>query len=171
MNISNYSKIDDLLVIINGAIITDLILISMFLKKLFSSNTLTRWYKTYGIVAVSTDILMLVIGVIITRYCYSAVFDKYTLIKLILLAIFVQNVHDYLFYKLNLLIPRNESDFMDLFKDYADEHGSIILIVDSIMITSTIIIASILANYNFNTNINIFIGSLYITPYLIYSIK
>jgi len=163
MNISNYL----LLPIINGALITDLIIISMFLKKNFSSKTLTRLYKTYGLAAISNDILILVIGVIITRYCYSLVFDKYTLIKLILLAIFVQNVHNYLFYKLNLLIPPNESNFMDLFKDYFDEHGSIIIIVDTLMITSTIIIASFLTNYNINTNINI----LYLTPYLIYSIK
>jgi hypothetical protein len=141
----------------------------MFLNKSNPNkwNTLGLWYKEFGLLAFIADVLSLVICVIATEYCYNKVFDEYTLIKFIALAIVIQNTHDYLFYKINLSIPRGRSRIMDFFKDYADENGTDILIADSIMVTSTILIANLFKNYDLETSINILIVSFYTVPYLI----
>jgi hypothetical protein len=68
------------------------------------------------------------------------------------------------------MIPRNKSSILDIFKDYGKEVGFTILFVDSLMMISTIIIGSFLATLNLNSIIVILIISLYILPYLLYSI-
>jgi len=58
-----------------------------------------------------------------------------------------------------------------VFKDYAQEVKGLILLVDGLMMISTVLMASYLKSLSFNSNLIILIASLYILPYLLYSIK
>ena len=64
-------------------------------------------------------------------------------------------------------MPRGKSDILDVFK----EVGITILFADSIMMVSIILFASYLATFSQNFIIILFIISLYLLPYMLYSIK
>jgi hypothetical protein len=57
---------------------------------------------------------------------------------------------------------------LDTFKDYAGEVKLAALRGDALMMISTVIIGSILANYNLNSNIIILSFIMYLLPYFIY---
>ncbi len=169
-NISNFSCTSDYLPILNAALIVDLAVILRVIFKQIKGKSLISWYKKYGISSVLADVLSLVIGVIITRFIYPFFFKKYLLITFALLAVVVQLTHDVLFGLLINAIPKGSSDIMDTFKEYAKEFGTTILLADALMIFFTVIIASWLAGQSFNINLILFIISLYIVPYFLYSV-
>jgi hypothetical protein len=57
-----------------------------------------------------------------------------------------------------------------VFKDYGKEVGGAILLADSTMMVSTILLGSFLATLSTNSVIIVLIVSAYILPYLLYSI-
>ena len=69
----------------------------------------------------------------------------------------VQWVHDILFYLLFSYIPRGASKIMDTFKDYANENGATILFADSLMMISTILLATYFTSFSVNNNYILFI--------------
>ena len=169
-NISNFSKTSDYFPILNGAIITDLIVILRVILGMITKNTLKVWYKKYGLSAVIADVLIIVLGILLTRFIYPYIFKEYSIFLFSGLAVCIQLIHDILFAQLCYAIPRGKSEIMDTFKDYANEFGPIILFADAMMMVSSIVIASILASLSFNANIIVFIISVYIIPYFLYSI-
>uniref|UniRef100_A0A6C0JG20 Uncharacterized protein n=1 Tax=viral metagenome TaxID=1070528 RepID=A0A6C0JG20_9ZZZZ len=169
-DISNFSNTADYLPILNGAIITDLVVILRLILGQIRKGTLTEWYKKYRMGGVMADVLSIVIGVIITRYIYSYVFAKFSIFTFAGLAVVVQVIHDLLFAVFFNSIPRGQSEILDTFKDYAKEFGYVILLADAGMMILTIFIASILSGLSLNTNIITLIISLYIVPYFLYSI-
>jgi hypothetical protein len=92
------------------------------------------------------------------------------LILFLLLTCAVQLTHDLAFAAFFNSISRGKSAILDIFKDYAKEVGVTILFVDALMIVSTILLGSYLASLSVNSLIIILIVSLYILPYLLYSI-
>jgi hypothetical protein len=65
-------------------------------------NALKKWYRTYNLSAVIADVFIIIIGLIITRAIYYYIFDSFSIVKFILLAVIVQIIHDILFYILFL---------------------------------------------------------------------
>jgi len=169
-DISNFSKTSDYFPILSGAIITDLIVISRVIFGSIKKKTLKTWYNKYGLSAVIADVLIIVLGVLLTRFIYPYVFKEYSIFLFSGLAVCIQLIHDLLFAQMCYVIPRGQSEIIDTFKDYADEFGPIILLADALMMVSTIIIASLLSSLSYNINIVVFIISVYIIPYFLYSI-
>ena len=102
-------------------------------------NSLDEWYSKFGIVAVISDCLVIVIGILIAKMFFPS-------FPLLPTAIAIQVLHDILFYLLVILpIPRGHNSMIDLFKDYANESGWGILVADSIMIGSTVLIGDYLS--------------------------
>jgi len=168
--IYRFDQTADYLSIVNGAIITDLIVLFTILNKNIKSHTLQEWYKKYNLSAVLADVLILVIGVILTRFFYPFLFSSYHLFAFLGLAVGVQMVHDILFYLFLKVVPENKSPILDTFKAYAKEMGALILSADAAMMISTILIASALSTLSYNANIIVFIVSLYLIPYFVYSV-
>ena len=79
-------------------------------------------------------------------------------------------IHDILFYKLSISIPRGKSQIMDIFKDYGKEASYKAILADSLMMVSSILIASFLKGQSENTNIITMIVLIYLVPYLIYTV-
>lgn len=170
-NISNFNNIFDYLPLITSALIVDMFVISRMVFGYIKIKSLNEWYNKFGFLAVIADVLSIVIGIIIARLIYTIFFTNYSLILFILLTCFIQIIHDLSFAYFFNLVPRNKSYILDVFKDYGKEVGYTILLADSLMIIGTIILGSFLASFNINIQIIILIISLYILPYLLYSIK
>ena len=168
-NISDFNNTSDYIYILNGALVTDIIFMFVFLKQIFVSKELEKWYRTYHLNGVLADVLSISIGIILARFFYSYVFTEYSLIQFIGFAIGIQITHDILFYLFFSSIPRGNSKILDTFKDYAKETGYMAIVSDSIMITCAILIASFLKSQNLNISIITTIVSMYLVPFLIYS--
>jgi len=170
MGIYNFNNISDYFPIITAAMITDMIVILLLKNKAFKSTTLEKWYSTYGFPAGLADVLSIVIVIIVTRFLYFKIFTTENLLYFISLTVLVQLVHDVLFYLLFTSIPRGVSKIMDSFKDYSNENGAMILMADSLMMISTILLATYFTSFNVNINIILFIIVLYLIVYFIYSV-
>lgn len=170
VDIYNFNNVSDYLPILNSVIITDIFVIILLIKGLIKSKVLENWYRSLTLSAVIADVLIIVIGIILTRFFYPYLFSKYNLLNFLILAVVIQITHDILFYLFSKSIERGKSKILDIFKDYGKEKGVGAIIADSLMIISSILIASYLKGKTLNTNIIILIFSIYLVPYMIYSL-
>ncbi len=170
-NISNFSNTADYLPILNGVIFTDLIVIALLIGGVIKSKVLQDWYRDLSLSAVIADVLILVLGIILARFLYPYVFGKqYSLLKFILLAVLIQITHDTLFYLLCTSVKRGKSRILDVFKDYGKEKGAGAIVADSLMMISSILIASYLKGCSLNANLIKLIIGVYLVPYMIYTV-
>jgi hypothetical protein len=153
---------------LNGVLITDLIVILLLNTRTLRSKVLNQWYLKYNLSAVMSDVFIILLAFIVTRYIYYYVFERYSLFKFIILAVAVQICHDILFYILFSNIPRGVNQMMDTFKDYANELSYKAILGDSTMMIVSAFISAYLYKQNKNTNIIVLILSLYVLPYLLY---
>ena len=168
-NIANFDNINDYLPLINAVLITDLFVILLLNMRVIKSQVLRQWYSQYNLSAVIADVLIILIGLIITRAIYYYVFDSFSIIKFTILAVIVQITHDILFYVFFSNIPKGVNKMLDTFKDYANDVSYKAILSDSGMMIMSCLIASYLVNKNTNTNIIVSISFLYLLPYLLYN--
>ena len=166
-DISDFNNVNDYLPILNGCLNADLIIIFLAYHGFFQSRYLQKWYAKYQLSAVLADVLILFIGIILARFFYTYLFDSFSLWKFIGLAVFIQIIHDILFYLFFSSVPRGYNAMLDFFKDYAKEVGSNAILGDSFMMVLACLLSSHFAIYNLNTNLIILIVSLYFIPYII----
>jgi hypothetical protein len=169
MDISNYNNVSDYLSIFNAALITDLIVILLKNIGFIHSKVLIKWYAQYNLSAVIADVVIIVLGITLLRAIYYYLFDTFSLLKFISLAVVLQLIHDTLFYLFFMNVPRGSNRMLDTFKDYANEMSFKVLIADALMVISTILIASYLVNVDLNTNIIVLFLSLYVLPFILYN--
>jgi hypothetical protein len=168
-NIADFNNINDYLPLLNAVLITDLFVILLLNTKIIVSKVLREWYSQYNLSAVMSDVLIIMIALIITRAIYYYIFDSFSILKFIILAVIVQVIHDTLFYIVFSNVPRGLNRMLDTFKDYAKEISYRAILADSGMMIMSCLIAYYLVNININTNIIILIVLLYLLPYLLYN--
>jgi hypothetical protein len=168
-NVANFNNISDYLPLLNGVLITDLFIIFLLNAKIIKSNVLRKWYDKYNLSAVIADILIILIVLIIVRAIYYYVFDKFSIVKFIFLAVLVQVAHDVLFYIFFKNVPRGINKMLDTFKDYANEASYKAILSDSGMMILACLISSYLANKSTNVNIIVLIIFIYLLQYLLYN--
>jgi len=166
-NISNFDNTYDYLPILNGCINADLIIIFLVFHNIFKSNYLKKWYHKYQLSAVVADVLILVIGIILSRFFYKYIFDSFNIWKFTALAVCIQIIHDILFYWLFSSLPYGYNEMLDFFKEYAKEVGLKAILGDSFMMIISCLLSSHFATYSLNINIIILIISVYFIPYMI----
>jgi uncharacterized protein YacL len=169
-SIHNFNDVSDYLPILNSVIITDIIVITLLLKGIIKSTVLQNWYREFTLSAVIADVLIIVIGIIIARLLYPYIFSEYSLLKFLILAVLIQITHDILFYLFCESIERGKSKILDIFKDYGKEKGSNAIIADSLMMISSVLIASYLKGKTLNSNIIILVFSIYLVPYMVHTV-
>lgn len=158
--------------LVNGALITDLLVIILLINGSIKSKVLVDWYKTYNLSAVIADVLIIVIGVLLARLVYPYVYGAskpFSLLKFTLLAVGIQMLHDILFNSIITAIPRGANRMVDTFKAYAKEVGVKAIVSDSAMMIATCLIAHYLTTKTPGTNSVTFILAVYCVPYLIYT--
>lgn len=168
-NIADFNNINDYLSLFCAVLITDLFVIFLLNTKVIKSPVLRQWYSQYNLSAVIADILIILIVLIITRAIYYLVFDSFSIVKFIILAVILQITHDILFYVFFSNIPRGINKMIDTFKDYANDVSYKAILADSGMMITSCLIATYLVNKNTNTNIIVLISFLYLLPYLLYN--
>ena len=162
-------NINDYLPLLNAVIITDVFFMLLLNFGIINSKVLKEWYRSYNLSAVIADVLIIMIGILITKKIYNYIFKEFSLIKFIILALIIQIIHDILFYILITIIPKGSNRMIDTFKDYAKEVSYGAIIGDSLMIITACILFNYLEKMDTNTNIIILIVSLYILPYILYN--
>jgi hypothetical protein len=167
-NISNFYNINDYLPILNGCLNADLIILFLLYNGVFKSVYLKKWYKKFNLSATIADILILFIGIIITRFLYKYIFQDFSIWKFTFLAILIQIIHDILFYWFFTTIPVGYNYMLDFFKLYAKEVGFGAILGDSFMMAIACFLSSYLANFSTNINIITLVVSFYFLPYMIY---
>jgi hypothetical protein len=168
-NISNFNNTNDYLPLFNAVLITDLFVILLLNTRVIKSQVLRQWYSQYNLSAVMADVLIILIGLIITRAIYYYIFDTFSILKFITIAVLVQLIHDILFYIFFSNIPRGVNKMLDTFKDYAKDVSYKAILADSGMMIMSCLIAFYLVNKSTNTNIIVLISFLYLLPYLLYN--
>ena len=169
-DISRFENYGDYLPLFNAVLITDLIVIILLLVGVIRSKTLSAWYKVLNLSAVICDVLVIFLVIVLTRFLYRYFFEKFVLWKFILLAIFLQIIHDLSLYKFILSVPRGKSLIVDLFKNYGGEGGFLALFADSLMMISSCLLMTLFRSFGTNWNLIILVFSVYLVPYLIYSL-
>ena len=169
-DISNIDNNLDYIEIFTAVCIVDLIVIFLAKKTNIFGNQIITWYKKLGMTAVLLDVFIIVIGLIITRYTFHLSHIEFTPQNFILISVFVQLIHDILLYLL-VIAPstKGDNDIIDIYKDYADENGSYILLADSIMVIGSCLIAMILKNRDLHESLSLLILVIYLIPYIVYS--
>lgn len=169
-NISNFNNIQDYLAILNGSILADIVvLLIVYYTSYFNSYHLMRWYESYRLSAIIADVLILMIGIIITRYIFNYFKLKWNIITFIAILLGVQITHDYLFYLFFKSIPLGMNKMLDLFKNYAKEVSIGAILGDSFMIIIAGLLSSYFAGFSLNTNIILLICFVYLIPYILYT--
>lgn len=166
-DISKFSNMRDYLPILNGALLVELIVLYLSLTQK-NGGSLVLWYKKYRLSAVLADVLVVVLGIVVTRFLYPYIFTGFSILKFIGLLVLVQIIHDVLFYGLFSSIPRGKNQMLDLFKDYAKGAGITAILGDSLIVIFSALFASLLAANSINTNIIIMLFTLYFLPYFLY---
>ena len=168
-NIANFNNVSDYLPLLNSVLITDLFVILLSNMNIIQSKVLRKWYANYNLSAVIADVLIIMIVLIIARAMYYYIFDTFSLLKFILLAVALQIIHDISFYFFIKSVPRGVNNMIDTFKDYANEASYKAIVADSGMMILSCLIASYLVNKSTNTNIIVLITFTYLLPYLLYN--
>lgn len=155
----------DLLHISSAVVWIDFLVI--LLSKFYQMTTaLDVWYKQFGIVAVISDCLVIVLGILLAQF----ISPNASVTGLAVLSVVIQLIHDILFYVGVILpIPKGHNSMIDLFKKYSEEGGYKILLADSGMIAGTVFLADHLRSYT--KDVVTFVGLLgvYALTYILYT--
>lgn len=166
----NYTNKFEYIPIITANIYADLLIIFItFYSLIYTSKTLTYWYKKYRLSAMMADIIIGILYILLARYIVYHIKLNVDLFTFTLIAIVVQVIFDYLFYIFFMNIPKGQNHMLDFFKQYAKEVRYNALVGDSILIVVGVILSAYLNTQSYDFNIISLIVSLYLVPYIIYS--
>ena len=145
----NYHSITTLIV---AAIIIDTIggYILLLTK---SGKTIRQWYNKFTIGAYSMDIASLTIGT------YLATLLTPNFYLQLVYVVIIGLIHDTSFAIFLNSVNTKSSKILEFFKDYAKEYGKKILLIDALMLVSTLLVSNYLLNSFSNAN-TIFLGVL-----------
>lgn len=135
----------------------------------FRVRSLHKWYRQFGIVAVMSDVLSILIGIMIARYIYTALHLN-GWISFLAILIAVQLCHDIFFYTYVILpLPKGHNQMIDVFKEYAQENGTMILGADALMMLASVLIGSFLQTIPAHYTLATTFLTLYALTYILYT--
>jgi len=104
------------------------------------TGALKLWYDKFGVAAVAADVFSLMLGVLLATFIFPTAYG----LQLVFGAIFVQLLHDLFFYFVVIQgLPQGQNSMIDVFKSYASEGGWTILLADSLMIGSVVVLSEL----------------------------
>lgn len=107
------------------------------------TKALGTWYAEFGMSAVGADVLIIVLGIYLVQLVFPGIYGW----KLVGYAVALQVVHDVLFY-IGVIqgVPSGQNAIIDLFKRYAAEGSWKIILADSAMVASSVLLMEYLDN-------------------------
>jgi hypothetical protein len=172
-NVSNYMADEDWWFFLPAILFVDVVVIFLvrFFPKFFG-KPINDWYDEFGLAAVLSDVAIIAIGIMITRYIYTHFFmekEGWAILYFIALAVFIQLIHDVLFAKLIIEpIPKGHNSMIDVFKSYVTA-GPIILFADAAMVVASIGLAAFLKARDFHYTNSTFLVTAYALSYILYT--
>ena len=128
--------------------------------------SLNKWYDTFGVIALLSDCLVIVLGILLAKM----LFPQASGWNLVLFAVIIQLVHDVLLYLLVIKpLPTGTNKMIDLFKEYASENSWKILPYDSFMIAATVLLADVLEEHPIQTQSFAGVLGVYALTYVMYT--
>jgi len=172
-NITNSNTINDWFYLVPAVIFIDFIVIVLSKypgeEPYFKVNALNDWYDKFGLAAVGSDVLSILIGIMVTRYIYTSLSLKNPLYFIGILFLF-QLFHDIIFYLFVILpIPSGHNQMIDVFKSYAEENGAKVLVADSLMMIGATAVGSLLKTLPGHYTVALNFVTLYSLFYIIYT--
>jgi len=138
------------------------------LSKFFPlTKALGTWYSKFGLVAIGSDILIIVLGIALAMLIAPGISGW----NLVGLSVLIQIVHDVLFYFIVILgVPAGQNAIIDLFKSYASEGSWKIIVADAGMVAGSVFLMEYLEN-NLSSDMTAFLGILavYSLLYILYT--
>jgi hypothetical protein len=147
-----------------GAIVVETIVLILIYFSALTRKTIRQWYNEFTLGAYTMDITSVLIG----AYLATLLTPNFYL-QLLCVAI-IGIVHDTSFGFFINSINTKSSKILEFFKKYATEYGTKILLVDVLILVSTLTASNVLINYFSSANIA-FLGVLfsYISLLFVYS--
>jgi len=172
-DISNFYKIGDYLPILNGCINSELTVmyIAYFTLYLTIGNTdaLKLWHEKYTFTLSIWSISTMMVVIILTRLCYTLLFNQFTVYRFTFLSVVVQLAYDLFYY---LIFYHKLPKGIKMF-NYLDVNTDDISYRTSAESVTSIILASFLssnfATYSLNSNVILLVVSIYFIPFFIYN--
>lgn len=171
-DISEYEEMKDWLYIFIGIIVTEFILLVLvrYFPEFFGKQ-LNVWYNRFKLSAVLADVLILALGIGISRYVYTEfIYPKHDWNPLYFTGttVFVQILHDLLFYiGVVQQVPKGSNAMIDVFKEYASSAGTRAVVGDSVLMISSVAIAMIAKGMELHAAVFLGILGLYGIPYIL----
>ena len=113
-DISKYDNLNDYLAIFTASVIIYIIGIFFLIIKKDEQKKLENYFENFNMGAIISDILIIVMAIIRTRFLYHFVFSEFSIIKFIGFGISVQVLRDLLLSDFYKLIPKNNTLISDL---------------------------------------------------------
>jgi hypothetical protein len=110
-DISHFGKTRDYFPMLNACLFSDTVVLALLRHRMFSSQALEEWYRAYTLGAVTLDISILMIGLVLARFVYTWGGWSFSLLAFTSLAVLVQVIHDFLFYLFFLLCHGEKATF------------------------------------------------------------
>ena len=161
---------------LTATVIIEIIMLIIFKFTNFSSRAIINWYHNLGWTAILLDVLSAIIGFYISKFIYEYLVEnnylskKNEFFKFLAIVLFVQILHDLLFYVLIIKPTKpNINKVIDEFKSYAKHYQLQAIFADSLIyITTTPILYYYIQNQDDSKNIFITILSFYLMGYLLH---
>ena len=147
----NYHSIITLIV---AAIIVENIGLYILYFKKKSGKTIRQWYNQFTIGAYTMDITSAIIGTLLATLLTANYYLQFVYVIIIGL------IHDTSFGLFLNSINTKTSKILEFYKDYAKEYGKKILLVDALILVSTLFVSNVLLK-TFSNNVIIFLGVLF----------
>ena len=168
-DISNINNNIDLVHILTAVLIVDMVIILIARDTTIFGKTINKWYNKFTITAVVLDVLIIMIGFIITRYIFNIFNITFSPEIFIIILVTVHIVHDIGLYLFVIVpYPEGNNQIIDVYKEYASEHGNRIIAADSITVITSGLLAMYLKDKEFHETTSLLICTLYIIPYFLY---
>lgn len=152
----------DLLSLATAAIWVDFFTVIMS-KYVFRGSAIKQWYMQFQYVAVLSDILSVMIGILLAHILFPK-------LNLLVAGVIVQVIHDIFFATVILgVIPTGHNSMIDIFKSYAIESSYGILFADAVIIISTVLLMEYLTKIKKEyVTLSALVGA-YALTYIIYT--
>jgi hypothetical protein len=132
-------------------------------KYVFSGTAVKEWYSKFQSVAILSDYLSVMIGILLGKFLLPSW-------PLLYSAILVQILHDTLFYYLVLLpMPTGHNAVIDLLKKYAKQSSAWIILYDSFMIGSSVLLYESFEKISYNKLVLGLLVGIYALTYILYT--
>lgn len=154
-----------LLDILSAVVVVDFA--TIIISKFFNlGKSLDKWYAKFGMTAVLSDCLIIVLGIQLALL----IEPKAAWFHLLLMAVTIQIIHDIVFYFAVVVpIPKGHNEMIDLFKEYASENSYKVVIADSAMVISTVLLANHFSYIHESTVAFVGLLATYALSYIIYT--